>query len=477
MAALASLCVACGSDDKKDAAEAGEATFVQFEDSNWTSFGHDLFNTRHNPVETAITRDTVGRLEVAWSRPDVEVTSTPAVVDGVVYYGDWSGKLHAVNATDGSEVWSIQLSQGPVQCSPLVTDDRVYIGDMRAVFHSVDRATGSVEWSQEVDDHPNANFTGSAVKTGDHILVGVASGELGESKDDYTFRGQMVSLDAGSGNVNWRVYMTEDDETSGAGVSVWSSPAVDEERGVMYVGTGNTYEPPASPRSDSVVAIEVESGEVQWVSQFTEGDVYVLLQPPPQGPDADIGAAPNLFEIEGRDVLGVGDKAGVYAVLDRDTGEELWATQLTNGSHLGGVMVAAAYAQGAVYVASNLWPKGFDTENIFIPDFDDPDNTSVVFRLDAKTGEKMWETAVPSPTLGAMAVAGGVVYTGESLGMLRALDTDTGEVLWSHQTGATMASGQTISEGRVFAGYGFSFIGITGGEGDQKGGLTAYALP
>ena len=446
-------------------------------DPNWPMFGHDHDNTRHNAAEDVLTADTVASLALLWEHVGAEVTSTPAVVDGVVYFADWSGQLYAKSAADGAEVWTIQLApEGvPITCSPLVTEDRVYIGDMAANFYAVERETGAVAWSALFDAHEDANFTGSAVLIGDLLVVGVASGELGKALDDYTFRGSVLGIDADTGDERWRVWTTEDDESSGAGVSVWSSPAVDATRGLVYIGTGNAYEEPGSDRSDAILAIDYASGAIAWVAQFTEGDVYTILQPPPQGPDADIGAAPNLFTLaDGTAVVGVGDKAGVYAAVDRDTGDPIWSVVLTQGSHLGGVMTAAAYADGVIYTASNLWPGGFNTENPFFPDFEDPENTSVMFALDAEDGGVLWQTDLPSPTLGAIAVAGGVVYSGATDGTLRAFDAESGEVLWSDVPGNPMASGQSVAGGLLLSGHGFAFIGITGGSPGEEGGLVVY---
>jgi polyvinyl alcohol dehydrogenase (cytochrome) len=93
----------------------------------------------------------------------------------------------------------------------------------------------------------------------------------------------------------WRVYTTQNDATAGAGVSVWSSAAVDDQRKLVFIGTGQTYEQPASPRGDSLIAIRYETGEVAWVHQFTAGDVFTIAGGGP-GPDADVGASPNLFD-------------------------------------------------------------------------------------------------------------------------------------------------------------------------------------
>jgi polyvinyl alcohol dehydrogenase (cytochrome) len=311
----------------------------------------------------------------------------------------------------------------------------------------------------------------------DMIIVGVSSGELGSIKDDYTFRGSIVALAQTNGAERWRIYVTEDDETSGAGVSVWSSPSIDIERKLAFIGTGQTYEEPASPMSDSLLAIEYETGEVAWWRQFTENDVYTLFMMRPQGPDADIGAAPNLFTIAGRDVVGVGDKGGVYAVFDRETGDEVWATMLGPGSHLGGVMAPAAYADERLYITSNSWPMGFDTSVAFLPDFELPENTSDLIALDANDGTELWRTAIASPTIGGALYVNGVVFSGHTLGLVQAFDAADGEVLWEDRAGATLASGQVVSNGRLFVTHGFAFIGITGATDGTPGGLRVYGLP
>ena len=447
-------------------------------DTEWRFFGHDLHNTRSNTVETAIGRDSVSGLELLWEHTGVEATSTPAVVDGVVYFADWDGRILARSVEDGAEVWTSDVSDTSISASLAVTEERVFVGDQAGTFYALDRATGAVVWSKPIDDHPNADILGSAVPVDDMLIVGVASAELVEVKDDYTFRGNIVALAQEDGAVRWRVYVTEDDETSGGGVSVWSSPAIDTERKLAFIGTGQTYEEPASPMADALVAIDYEQGTVAWFRQFTEDDIYTAFMPLPQGPDADIGAAPNLFSIGGRDVVGVGDKGGVFAVLDRETGEDVWATILGPGTHLGGVMTAAAYHAGMIFVAQNNWPAGFDPDNLFFPVFEDPNNTSDLIALDATNGNVLWRVPVASPTLGGILYSNGVVYTTHSLGLLRAYDASNGDVLWEDQVGARAAAGQSISDGRLFVAHGFTFFATADRE-DQPGymgGLRVYGL-
>ena len=479
--ALASVSACSSSSSSTESGTRGPAVDPSA-DANWHVFGHDYHNTRANTAETTIGVDNVAELGLLWEQVSVQSTSTPAVVDDVVYFADWSGQLYARSADDGSEVWTAQLAGGTT-ASPAVTDDSVYLGGGDAILFRVDRETGDEVWAVQLDEHPQANLTGSPVPVDDIVIIGVSSGEVGNTDPtyDYTFRGSIVAVNVEDGSEVWRVFVAEieDPDTgqvSGAGVSVWSTPAIDVERNMMFIGTGQAYEEPAGPRSDSVVAIDYVTGELSWVRQFTPDDVYTLFQPVPQGPDADIGAAPNLFTIDGQDVVGVGDKAGVYAVLDRDTGEEVWATHLGPGSHLGGVMTAAAYAEGLIFLAQNAFPRGFDTETVVIPDFNDPENTSDVIALDAATGEEAWRVSVESPSIGGFQYANGVVYAAHTLGKLRAFDAQSGEVLWDDQVGFSQASGTAVSNGRLFVTHGFQFLQIIQAAPGMEGGIRVYGF-
>jgi polyvinyl alcohol dehydrogenase (cytochrome) len=439
---------------------------------SWPSFGRDHQNSRANLAEQRITKATVAGLQEAWRVPLAGCTSTPAVVGGLVYVGDWEGNVHALYASDGSTYWETAASEGSIDASPLVLDDRVFVGDSAGDFFALDAKSGEEIWRVHLDDHESTHVFGSAGGAEGLVFVGVASIELVATLPDYTFRGSLVALDAATGEERWRVYMTEDDAESGAGVSVWSSVAIDTARQRLFIGTGQTYEAPASPRADALVAVDYTTGEVAWVRQFTEDDVYTIFQPPPQGPDADIGSAPNLFVAGGVDAVGVGDKAGVYAAIDRDTGDTIWGdAELTPGSHLGGVMNAGAYANGVVYVNSNHFTLEIGADALDAPD---PANTNTTLALGADTGAELWRVEQPYPSVGGLAWAGGVVYHGSTDGTLHAMDADSGEELWSAQVGPSMASGVSLVDGTLFVPYGFRFFL---GSGPIDGGLVAYRLP
>ena len=435
----------------------------------WPVFNHDHRNSRANRAEKNISPHNVGRLAPRWRVDGLSgVTSTPAVVDGVVYFGDWSGVFHARRTSDGSEIWSRQLGS-PIRPSPLVAGNRVYAPVSNGKLYALSRNTGDIVWTATLDTQPLLSIDSSPVLAGNTIVIGVASFEQAIRKPDYTFRGSIVGLNADTGQERWRVYTTHNDATAGAGVSVWSSAAVDDGRKLVFIGTGQTYEQPASPRGDSLIAIHYKTGKVAWVHQFTAGDVFTVAGGGP-GPDADVGASPNLFSIGGRAVVGVGQKNGFYHVLDRGTGDTVWEVQLTGGSPLGGVMVTAAVHGGVIYVNSNKWRVfGFVTTGM-----NSPLDTSSTFALDARDGKVLWETPMPAPMFGAMSYANGVVYQGTIDGTVHALSAADGRELWSDKPGGGIAGGFSVAGGSLYVGHGFWF---SAPPATPNGGLVAYAVP
>lgn len=457
---------ATGTDDSGTTdATTGGAAPCPTKSATWASHSRDADNSRYVPDETTLTASTVSDLAEVWRVGPLDgVTSTPVVRDGVVYVVDWSGDAHARCLADGAEIWTTTVSTD-ANASLLVTDDMVYVPDAGGSLHGLDRTTGEIVWSVELDDHPQANLYSSPVMAGGMLVLGVASTELATMVDDYVFRGSVVALDPATGAEQWRTYTTTDDETAGAGVSVWSSAAVDESLGMLFIGTGNTYEEPAAPLSDSLLALDIMTGEIVWSAQFTMGDVYTIFGGE-GGPDSDVGASPNLFEIDGQPVVGVGDKAGNYMVLDRETGEQVWMQSLAPGSPLGGVMTTAAVGEGTIFVATNHWTE------LFV--FGDPTNTATVFALQASDGAVQWQVDVPQPVFGALTLGADVLYHGDTAGRVYARDAGSGAELWSTEPGADIGGGFCVVDGKLLVSHGFWFLTVPA---DPNGGLVAYGLP
>jgi polyvinyl alcohol dehydrogenase (cytochrome) len=424
--------------------------------AEWLRVGLDLANTRAVTGETALDVDSVAGLAPAWDVRGIDgMSGTPAVSDGVVYFGDWTGHVRALNRDDGTEVWNRELGDRYIGGSVVLDDDNVYAGTFDGRIVALARDTGEPVWDTQIGDHPKAVIFGSPVVVDGLVVVGVASFEVFVTGNPNTFRGHVVALDAATGAERWRFYVTAGDATQAAGVSIWSSPAIDTERGVAYIGTGQSYGLPASLLSDSLLALDLQTGEEVWHTQFTADDAWTLAQP--TGLDADVGAMPNLFQVDGKDAVGVGDKAGTYRALDRETGEILWEAPLTQGGTQGGVMASAAVADGTIYVTSN-----------------DASRDADMAALDADTGEEVWRVGLGAHVTGPVTWANGVLYVSDDSGRIAAYDAADGSRLWSYDVPFPAAGGIAVVDGVIYAGWGWW---LAAPPPNPDGGMIAFAIP
>jgi polyvinyl alcohol dehydrogenase (cytochrome) len=423
-------------------------------------YGHDHAQTRTNVAERIITRGNVAQLARTWEIPDlVGVTGTPAVVDGIAHFADWKGQVWAVRADTGETVWTTMIG-GMIVGAPAIDGDAVYASS-GSTLHRLNRSTGAKEWEVATHDHPQAQISASPVVVDGIVLQGTASFENMVRKDEYLFRGSIGGFDAETGEQRWNFFTTPGDDTSGAGAGIWSTPAVDTGRGLLFVGTGQGLSEPTPAMTDSLLAIDYRTGEKRWSTQFTYPDVFSAANP--SGKDADVGASPNLWTSDGRDLVGAGDKGGTYHALDRGTGEVVWETQLTPGSAFGGEIGSAAFVDGTIVASSNVGD----------PETNAPTNVTHLFGMDPATGEKRWTSEeLAGKIFAPVGAVPGVAFCGTDTGRMLALDTETGTTLWSMDAPAKTACGPSIVDGRVLWGYGFILFG-----GPGPGGILALEVP
>ena len=487
----------------------------------WRIAGHDLNNSRSARAERQIDVSNVSQLGVRWAfTTGSDVSATPTVAGNSVYFPDWAGNLFAVRADTGQLLWSHQISDyngrpgSIVRVSPAIYDDELIIGDnmSTSVVHdgahviAVDRNSGALRWITEVDSHPAAIVTGSPVFNGTTVYVGVSSQEEGLATNPAypccTFRGSMVALDVFTGAILWKTYTVPDNGGVPGGYSgnaIWSPPAIDPDRGSLYIGTGNNYTVPDavlqcrqqaidSGNSDAnctapddyfetLLALDLTTGAVKWargVSAFDAWTVACLSSPPgpncpsPAGPDFDFsGSGPNLIG----DVVGIGQKSGVYWALNAATGEILWGTAVGPGGVTGGIQWGTATDGTRIYVAiTNSTHASYTLAN------GGPTITWGSWAaLDPRTGRILWQTADPTEGAldpGAVSVANGVVYAGSYSGMMHALDASTGQVVFGFASGGSVIGAPSIVAGSVYWGSGYRRIG---GIGNNK--VYAFGVP
>jgi polyvinyl alcohol dehydrogenase (cytochrome) len=482
----------------------------------WPSGGHDASNSRFNPFERLIGPRTAGRLVLRWSAPTAgDVSATPAVVGGAVYFPDFGGMFWKLDARTGAVIWSRRVADytgvtGDVsRTSPAVTGHTVYIGDLSgAHLMAIDTRTGDLRWMVQLDSHPAAILTQSPLVRDGVVYEGVSSGEEALAANPTypccTFRGSLSAVDAATGAVRWKRFMLPDNGGRPGGYSgnaVWSStPAVDPSGRTVYITTGNNYDVPASVTAcqsaggsaadclapddhlDAVVALDTRTGRIRWatgVQGFDAWNIGCRAAAPPNncpnnpGQDFDFGDGAHLFTVRGangqpRQLVGAGQKSGSYWALDARTGQIVWSAAPGPGSSLGGIEWGTAFDGRRIYLAE----ANFAALPTKLPDGSTVTAGSFA-ALDPATGRVLWQVADPAGAgdQGAVSVANGVMFGGSLSGRMFALDAATGALLWQFQGQGSSNAGPAIVGGNVFWGNGYARL-RSGGTGAR----TFYAF-
>ncbi|MFI7615477.1 PQQ-binding-like beta-propeller repeat protein [Nonomuraea terrae] len=479
--------------------------------ADWTSAGQNVRNTHYAATETAIGPANVGTLRNRWTfTAKGSVSASPAVVNGVVYAPDWGGNLSAVNAATGRALWTRPVSdytgvKGDVSRSgPAYWNGLLVLGDgglqsptlSGARIFGVDALTGERRWSTVVDDTPAAMITGSPVVSDGVVYVGVSS-KSEALPEEPTFRGSVVALDAATGKLLWKTYTVPEGYTGGA---VWgSTPAVDQRTGLVYAATGNNYTTPEgvcaepdetgceqpSPDNhiDAVIAFDGKTGAIRWATHTLTADTWTGDQQ--FGPDFDFGSAPNLFTtvIDGksRDLLGIGQKSGIYWALDPATGEIVWRTVVGPGGLAGGLEWGSATDGSRIYAAVTN-SDGIETTITSATGVKTTTKAGFWAALDAATGKILWQTADPQGGLvfSFVSAANGVLYGGtfgpEGDNMY-ALDGATGTVKWAFPSGGSVVGGPAIVDGSLYWGSGYQTLAMGFPFDGSNDKLYAFSLP
>ncbi|XP_034706155.1 polyvinylalcohol dehydrogenase-like [Vitis riparia] len=244
--------------------------FSQKEPAEWLNHGGDLYNRRYASTETKISPETASKLRLKWEfYAGKDITATPAIFNGTLYFPSWNGYLYAVKASDESLVWKQNLQKltglnatGFVnnvnwtvsRATPTIAGDMLIIGIYGpAVVIAVKQATGRLVWSTQLDSNPAGVVTMSGTFHMGSFYVGTSSLEEGLSIEQCCiFRGSLSKLDIKTGALLWQTFTSPDNHGERgeyAGAAIWgSSPSIDVRRNLVYVATGNLYSAPLSIR-------------------------------------------------------------------------------------------------------------------------------------------------------------------------------------------------------------------------------------
>jgi alcohol dehydrogenase (cytochrome c) len=469
--------------------------------SNWLTYSGQYNGQRYSRL-SSITRRTARRLQVKWIyqlHTTETVETTPLVVDGVMYLTR-ANDVIALDASSGRPYWTYthavspkaRLCCGRQNRGLAILDGRLFMATLDAELLAIDAASGTLIWRTQIADPADGySSTGAPLVVKDKVITGIAGGEYG-------IRGFVDAYDAATGARAWRFYtvpaVDEPGNETWAGDSwqtgggpTWTTGSYDPALNLVYWGVGNpgpdwngAERGGDNLYTDSVVALDADSGALRWYFQFTPHDEY----------DWDATQVPVLADtvVGGRTVplLYFANRNAFFYVLNRATGafvrarafaRQTWADRIDERGRPvrragvsptpGGVVVAPPSSG-----ATNWWSPAFSpaTGWLYVTAYDgagsfyageptftpgtmylgsgaadeepNGEGRSAIRAIDPATGERMWEFQVhPRSMSGLLASAGGLVFGGSIDGYVFALDAQTGADLWHRNVGGSVNTG------------------------------------
>lgn len=367
-----------------------------------TGTSTDVRMFRGDPAHSGVLRTRgVERLgKVAWElRTDGPIRSTPALADGVLYFGSGDGHLYAVRARDGRVVWRFDAGW-PVNSSPAVHGDLVIFADRSNTVYAVDRTEARAVWA--VETGPDLPLVWG-LEGWDYIG---ASPVLAPGADGRTLAvfgsgdGSVRAVDAATGASRWRF------DTEGR---IRATPAVADGR--VYIGSGD----------GRLYALDLDDGALAWAFE-TEG---IGLEAADFGFDrtqiqSSAAVAGGVVYFGSRD-------ASLYAV-DAATGTERWHMSdgtswiVTSPSVRGDLVISARSSNGRARA------------------------------VDARSGEERWVVSTGGPVFSAPVLVDETVYVGSASGWVYALSAADGSERWKFRTDRAIYGGPIVADGRLYVG-------------------------
>jgi polyvinyl alcohol dehydrogenase (cytochrome) len=445
----------------------------------WNGWSTSATNSRFQDAASAgLTASNVSALKLKWAFNLGAVTiarSQPTIVGGRVYIATVTGAVFSLDAATGCTHWGFKANQvrSGIAVGEANGTPAVFFPDAGGTVYALNAATGALIWQVRPVDHMATMATATPRVHNGVVYQPLSSFEevLGGNPNYQccTFRGSVVALDAATGKTLWQTFTIPETPQptrktatgtqlygpSGAGI--WSTPTIDEQRGVLYVSTGDNYSDPPTKTSDAVLAMNLETGALLWSRQMTENDAFNIgcstaqrtNCPEANGPDFDFGQPPILVRLGGeKRALVIAQKSGLVHALDPDqSGALLWQTRAGQGTALGGSQWGSASDGEKVYVAISDIGVGTKPDSTLPQGFRsvlDPEKGGGLHALDLKSGKIVW-SAKPSPCVegrtncspaqsAALTAIPDVVFSGSIDGHLRAYSTATGAVIWDVDT-------------------------------------------
>ena len=519
------------------------------EPQNWLTYYGGYQGQRYSALDQ-INTGNVRNLRPAWifqnsaigliaNPASFSFEAAPIVVDGTMFVSGWDGYVWALDATNGRVLWryrhaiplDVPLCCGNVNRGVAIADGKVFVAMPNGHLVALDATSGKPVWQQVfVDVRAGESATVAPLIVGDKVIVGSSGAEYG-------VRGHIDAFDVRSGRPVWRRYAVPKQGEPGSetwgnavawqrgGGSAWVTGSYDPELNLLYWSTANpspdfdgSVRPGDNLYTNSVLALDPDSGAIRWHYQWTPHDVW----------DYD-GVSENvLFDRSGQRLLAHFDKNGFLFILDRQSGKLVRAVQfaprVTWGSidaTTGRVTVQLTPTPAGIEICpgpagAKEWPHAAYSQRtslLYTPVIDSCGTFKVtpgkfhegmpywggdatvapaqvnggqVKAFDPASGREVWSWKSRHPIVASLlATAGDLVFVGEPTGEFNALNARTGERLWQFQTGSGIHSNPV-----TYSVAGKQYVAVPSGWGGwikgfapelygstRGGALVVFALP
>jgi len=499
------------------------------EPQNWLTYGGDYKGWRNSSLDQ-INKTNVKQLGLQWvfnNGQSVKLESTPLIVDGVMYVPLINNEVYALDARTGRQIWvyrrpSVLQSpshiNGPISRGVAVLGGRLYLATLDAYVVALDARSGTMIWETKTAETTQGYyFTLAPLAVKDKIVVGVSGGEYG-------IRGFIDAYDAATGKLAWRFHTIPGpgepgnetwlgDSWKTGGGPAWVTGTYDPGLNLIYWGVGNPGpdyygkdREGDNLYSNSVVALDADTGKRRWHFQFTPHDLD----------DYDATIVPVLLdaEIDGRKrkLLVEANRNGFFYGLDRENGKFLFAKPFVRVTWAKGIgpdgrpvlsedalltensrQVCPGLFGGANWPSPSYSPQTglfyftlrdeclihlpkatpYKAGELFwgggsksIPDGERP--SGAVVALNPLNGNKKWEFRHFSPSwAGVLTTGAGLVFSGDMDGYFIALSASSGQVLWKTSLGGAITAAPV-----TYSVKGKQYVAIA-----SRTGIFAFALP
>ena len=464
-------------------------------DAGWLMYRHDYTSSGYSPLDT-ITGSNVQTLKAAWDYKSSfeQGHESPPVINGdYMFVTTPKDEVHAFQSSTGKALWTYKhdLSQAGLKtvCCDVVNrgvalyGNNVFLATLDNFVVALDAKTGNVVWKTQLApaDQGKAMTLAPLVVKG-RVIIGTSGGEYGA-------RGSVVALDAATGHKVWERFTVPSPEEKGGntwpkgayktgGGGAWLTGTYDASTNSLFWGVGNpgpwlaTLRPGTNLYTDSVLALDADTGAVKWYYQYTPHDTWDY-----DGTNETV-MTDITYNGTAHKALVSASRNGWFYAIDRESGKLIYAVQFAHATSVSGVKNGLMVTDDALRPAvgkqvftcpsflggKNWWPIAIDPQTHMayvptmhtcmtikgvaggaykagLPFLDEsfkvvrdplhPDEWGSVQAIDLDTGKQAWRFGSKTPwNDGMLATAGGLVFSGSAEGYLYAFDAKTGAVKW-----------------------------------------------